>query len=108
MKSERETVLNLLKETKSQLNNKGLADVTLIYEHPKFGALSYRMKTREIKSEDFEDGTIALTFSINECRSTIKAGLKENLLDEIEELINNPEPILAGVTNKYRMLFDYP
>ena len=108
MDSEKEIVSGLLKDIHRQLINGVIVETIQSYEHPKWGKLIFKMKTVNIEDPDFAKGTLALDFSINDCSSYLKDGRKEKLLDEIEELINNPEPILAGVTNKYRMLFDYP
>ncbi len=108
MNSEKEIVLTLLKDVKRQLEEAESAEVAMDYIHPKWGNLTFMLKTIEIKDKRFEPETIALDFSVNKCSSYLKAGKKKIIISEIKKLINNPKSILDDMPNYYRMLFDYP
>lgn len=101
MNQEKEIVLELLSEAQIQLEKNEFADIKLNYEHPKWGSLAFRMRT---KIRDVN--RISLVFSINECWGSLGSGNKK-IGEIIRGFINNPEPILSGITTKYRMLFDY-
>jgi hypothetical protein len=106
MNSEKEIVLALLIDVKKQLEEGGSAEATMDYVHPKWGNLIFKLNTREIDDPDFETGTLALEFFINECCCSLKAGQRKKILDDIKKYITDTSPILKHVPNCYRGLFE--